>query len=159
LHLSRPVAPGRAGCSRRAGGAATVGTAAGPVDEGVDRELGLDLREVRGRGGLAEVDGVDREQAAVRASAAVADVDEVPQAVEEVRELVEVALELDLDRESPRSRRADGGARGVICWKVMPLSSATWLSSSRMSGISAWSGIAFVRRKMSATRICAAFFA
>ena len=48
---------------------------------------------------------------------------------------------------------------GVICSKVIPLSSAIPFSSSTMSAMSVWSGIAFVRRKRSATRIFAPAFA
>ena len=103
------------------------------------------LREA-GAAALGEVDLVDREQAAGRVERAVANVDEVPEPVEEVGEVVEVALELDGDRDREVSGIGGAVAEGVICSKVMPLLSATWLSSSRIPDMSSWSGIAFVRR-------------
>ena len=45
-------------------------------------------------------------------------------------------------------------AEGVICSNVMPLACATWFSSSTMPAMSVWSGMALVRRKTSAIRIC-----
>ena len=42
---------------------------------------------------------------------------------------------------------------GVIVSKVIPVSRASWLSSSSTSGMSVWPGIAFARRYTSATSI------
>ena len=89
---------------------------AGAVDEGVDHEVRADLREARGRRRLGEVDLVDREQATGGIERAPPHVDEVAQAVEEVRQVVEVALELDRDRdrEVPGDRRRSRRGRDLL---------------------------------------------
>ena len=70
-----------------------------------------DLREARGRRSLGEVDRVDREQAPRRIQRASAHVDEIPQPVEKVREVVEVALKLDRDRDRQVTRDRRRGRR------------------------------------------------
>src|SRR6185503_12742732 len=85
--------------ARRAGRGGDGRRRAGAVDEGVDHEVRLDLGEAGGRRRLGEVDLVDREEATGRVERAAPDVDEVPQPVEEVGEVVEVAGELDRDRD------------------------------------------------------------
>src|SRR5207237_6877041 len=105
---------GGSGRARRTGRGATrrLNRRRGPdsVDERVDYEVRLDLREARRRG-LREVDRVDREQPPGRVERAVTNVDEVAQPVEQVGQLVEVALELDGDRDRLVAGQCDGDRR------------------------------------------------
>src|SRR5581483_2255491 len=79
----------------RGGGARDRRRDAGAEDERRDGERGLDLRE--GRLALVEDDRVDREEAGGRVQDALVDSDQVAQPVEEVGQVVEPALEGEVD--------------------------------------------------------------
>ena len=83
------------------------------VDEGVHGQRGGELRELEVA--LAEGQLVDGEEAAGRVEAAVVDADEVAQPVDEVGQVVEVALEDEVDRQDlvARSGRPARPARST----------------------------------------------
>ena len=82
-------------------GGSTVGAVPVPKTKASITRFARICGKPGGGGASAKVDRVDREQPAGRVELAVAHVDEVAQPVEEVGQVVEVALELDRDRHRP----------------------------------------------------------